>query len=304
MDTRTARVYAISLALKILRYEYIDSIHFSFFKSTRRWTQMTKSARFHWAPISTQGWGFFHFRIPIMFSIWRSIAKKVSKKVAELTGGQKPHIIVSSLHRYNICHLKKKMDENHMFFCVYKPYLIFHTLCICVARVMHLKINNEPFLSDAKNSAQIQDGSQPERGGRRSRKSFGTVGVSWVPCQDCTGRIDTIQSEIHDMYESYLGEEWIGWTWTSSWLPRTDACWQQNRAGIRSFKWDFLSGSKSISKFKTPGINVNKGRKDPERLQRSSIDALASRTPGRHLDRVPVWLWEVTSKSKWVGEPD
>ena len=104
----------------------------------------------------------------------------MSKKVAELTGGQKPHIIVSSLHTAQVQHLpsEEKMDENHMFFCVYKPYLIFHTLCICVARVMHLKINNEPFLSDAKKSAQIEDGSQQERGGRRSRKSFGTVGVS------------------------------------------------------------------------------------------------------------------------------
>ena len=210
MVTRTARAYAISLALKILRYKYIDSIHFNqFLQSTRRWTLMTKSAKFHWEQISTQGWRYFHFRIPIMFSIWRSIAKKVSKKVAELTGGQKPHIIVSSLHRYNICHPKKKMDENHMFFCVYKPYLIFHTLCICVARVMHLKINNEPFLSDAKNSAQIQDGSQPERGGRRSRKSFGTVGVSWVPWQDCTGGIDT--GRIDTGMIDTVGVSWVPW---------------------------------------------------------------------------------------------
>ena len=104
----------------------------SFFKSTRRWTQMMKSARFHWEPISTQGWGYFHSRIPIMFSIWRSIAKKVSKKVAELTGGQKPHIIVSSLHRYNICHLKKKMDENHMFFlCLQTLFDISYTVYLC-----------------------------------------------------------------------------------------------------------------------------------------------------------------------------
>ena len=107
------------------------------------------------------------------------------------------------------------------------------------------------------------------------------------------------------MYESYLGEEWIGWTWTSSWLPRTDACWQQNRAGIWSFKWDFPSGFKSISKFKTPGINVNKGRKDPERLQRSSIDALASRTLGRqhYSDTETRNLLEHQEDSRdWSGE--
>jgi len=122
----------------------------------------------------------------------RSIAKKVSKKLAELTGGQKPHIIVSSLHR-------SKMDPNR----------------------------NE------------EEGAQ------------GRALAQWA-YHEFHGKIAQVKSQLDGpgLLLDFHGQTHAG--------DRTELGY-------------------GISRF-----YINKGRKEPESLQRTTIDALASRTAGGH----------------------
>ena len=80
----------------------------------RRWTQTMRCVRYLLGQTSTQGAQKNEKILSQLFQehckegfkqrkcfhkSFRSIAKKVSKKLEELSDGKKPHIIVSSIHR-------------------------------------------------------------------------------------------------------------------------------------------------------------------------------------------------------------
>jgi len=122
----------------------------------------------------------------------RSIAKKVSKKLEELTGGQKPHIIVSSMHR-------SRMDPNR----------------------------NE------------EEGAQ------------GRPLAQWA-YHEFHGKIAQVKSQM------------------------------DGPGLLLDFHGQTHAGDRTELGYAVSRTNINKGRKNPENLQRSSIDALALRTGGGH----------------------
>merc|ERR1712055_785995 len=118
----------------------------------------------------------------------RSIAKKVSKKLEKLTGGQKPHVIVSSMHR-------SRMDPNR----------------------------NE------------EEGAQ------------GRPLAQWA-YHEFRGKIAQVKSQM------------------------------DGPGLLLDFHGQTHAGDRTELGYAVSRVNINKGRKNPEKLQRSSIDALASRS--------------------------
>jgi len=118
----------------------------------------------------------------------RSIAKKVSKKLEELSDGKKPHIIVSSIHR-------SKMDPNR----------------------------NE------------EEGAQ------------GRPLAQWA-YHEFHGKIAQVKSQL------------------------------DGPGLLLDFHGQTHAGNRTELGYAISRVNINKGRKDPDKLQRSSIDALASRS--------------------------
>ena len=56
------------------------------------------------------------------------------------------------------------------------------------------------FFSDANNACQVENGPQPQRGGRSPRKAFGSMGLPWVPRQDCPGAKDVKNANIWGLW--------------------------------------------------------------------------------------------------------
>ena len=99
------------------------------------------------------------------------------------------------------------------------------------------------FFSDANNACQVENGPQPQRGGRSPRKAFGSMGLPWVPRQDCPGAKDVKKCKhlrVAISNKASSGEESNGWTRTSPGFSRTDTRWRQNRAGLCCFKWETI----------------------------------------------------------------
>ena len=93
----------------------------------------------------------------------------------ELTGGQKPHIIVSSMHR---CSTQMKLDSsNASMLDIGVDSVSSLALLIIVVEYFVHAIQWKYFFSDANNACQVENGPQPQRGGRSPRKAFGSMGL-------------------------------------------------------------------------------------------------------------------------------